>query len=58
MRWWQTRKVNSGKEREVIFDNDINEKMVEFICEKGMWSDFLAYLKSKGFTDEEIEEME
>lgn len=52
------RSINSGKEREVIFDNDINEKMVEFICEKGMWSDFLAYLKSKGFTDEEIEEME
>lgn len=33
------------------------EYLVAFLCEKGLYQEFEEYLKSKGFTQEEIDDV-
>ncbi len=37
---------------------DLVSEMSDFICDNGLWQDFLDKLKGKGYTEEELEELD
>lgn len=42
----------------MIDQDEVNQRLSDFICEKGLWSAFTDYLRQMGYTDSEIEELE
>jgi len=32
------------------------EELIDFICQKGLWNDFVEFMKAKGYTEEEIDD--
>lgn len=42
----------------VLNIDELNQYMSQFICDKGLWTSFVEFLKIKGYADEEIESIE
>ncbi|HLD91555.1 MAG TPA: hypothetical protein VI911_11205 [Patescibacteria group bacterium] len=38
-------------------DEDLSMYLTDFVCESGLWDNFLKFLEKKGFSEEELEDL-
>ena len=41
----------------MMHEEELAECLTDFICDKMLWQDFLEFMKSKGYTEEELEDL-
>ena len=39
-----------------ITDNDMVQELIDFICSKSLWKDFVEDMKRKGYTEEDFDD--